>query len=105
MLLPGIDDAMEPVLAKPGPPVRAILQVFGRACQQNSYRLLRRRCSESFCYRVSPELHAHHANCGSACGVGNAGDVNIEGANGKVSIADRGWDEGLQDVRGGVICS
>ena len=51
---------------------------------------------------VAPELHAHGAHGGVADAVGNAGDIDVEGADGKVGVPRRGRDECLEDVRGGV---
>ena len=66
--------------------------------KQNGDGLFGGRTCECFRHRVAPELHAHHADGGCAGGVGHAGDVDIEGADGEVGIAGGGGDEGLEDV-------
>ena len=104
-MLARIDDAMEPILAEARFSARSLMQLFGSVCKKDGYRLLRRRAGKRFRHGVAPELHAHHANGGGARCVGDKGDVDVEGADGEVGIAGRGWDEGLEDVGGGVVGS
>jgi hypothetical protein len=50
-------------------------------------------------------LHAHHADGGVGGGVGDAGDVNVEGANGEIGITGGWGDESLEDVGRAIVCS
>lgn len=103
VLLAGVDDAVEPVPAQPGFPPRAGVQVLGGVGEQDGDGLFRRRAREGFGDGVAPELHAHHAHGGGAGGVRDAGDVDVEGADGEVGIARGVGYEGLEDVRGRVV--
>ena len=74
------------------------MQVFGCAREEDGDGLFGGRAREGLGDGVAPELHAHHADGGGAGGVGHAGDVDVEGADGEVGIAGGGGDEGLEDV-------
>lgn len=52
---------------------------------------------------VAPELVAHAANRDGGGGFGDAGELEVEGADGEVSGADRAREEGGEDVGRVVI--
>jgi hypothetical protein len=81
------------------------MQIIGSVCKQYRHRFFGRRAGKGFRHCVAPELHAHHANGRGARRIGDAGDINIKGADGEVGIAGRERNEGVEDVGGGVVRS
>jgi hypothetical protein len=63
------------------------MQMFSCLGQQYSYRFFWWRARQCLRYGIPPELHAHHANGGGACGVCHAGDIDVEGSYGEIGIA------------------
>lgn len=56
-------------------------------------------------YSVAPELVAHTADGGGGGGVRDAGELEVEGADGEVGGAEGGREEGGDDVGWVVILS
>lgn len=74
-------------------------------CEESRDRLFGRPAREGGGYVIAPELEAEGANLGGGDGVSDAGDFEIEGADGKVGCLGGSGDEGEEGIRGGVIFS
>lgn len=57
--------------------------------------MLRRFASEGRVDAIAPELKTHATNGWVRGAIGDAGEFNVESANGKVGCSGGPWDEGL----------
>lgn len=67
--------------------------------QEDAYGLAGRGAGERLVQGLLPELYAQGADGGGGDDVGEADELEVEGAEGGVRVLDRGRDEAPQQVR------
>lgn len=105
ILFPRGDDAHEPALAQPRVAVRSRGEKLEHVREEDGDGLLGRPAGKGGGDVVAPELEAEGADVGRGDGVGDAGDFEVEGADGEVGQLGGRGDEGQEGVGGGVIFS
>lgn len=71
--------------------------------EEEGDRVLRRFAGEGGVDAIAPELKTHATNGRIRGAIGDAGEFNVESANGKVGCSGGPWDEGLEGIRRGII--
>lgn len=71
--------------------------------EDNGNGVLRRFAGEGGVDAIAPELITHATNGRIGDGIGDAGEFNVESANGKVGRSGGRWDEGLEGIGRGII--
>lgn len=71
--------------------------------EDNEDRVLSRFTGEGGVDAIAPELITHATNGRIGGGIGDAGEFNVESANGKVGCSGGRWDEGLEGIGRGII--
>lgn len=100
MLLAGVDEAQQPELDRACAAAGAcpLGEVGYGFMQENGDGLLGRIASKGLVDGIAPELHAHEAYRGVRDGLGESGELEVEGSQGVVGILGGSRDELAQEV-------